>query len=228
MLGTIPASPRIPSEAEGRESKTWSTFISSLLVCTFQELLSRLLATLTEPMHRALVLKLFDKEATMTTLAHQGRNTTFLETCSAGSKTTRSEVRFSKIQRVNDVVFARLELDSALVRNFDITMLMCVLFQTRTTRMSSSKTSCSSPPPCDLLSLLLDKKKSDRAQHDLLRTPRTHVVKPSFEHSAGITPHCKENNSLQAHVRHRRAERWKNSFITILHQLFFFFFETPR
>ena len=40
----------------------------------------------------------------MTTLAHQGRNTTFLDACSAGIKTTHSEVRFSKIKGVNDVV----------------------------------------------------------------------------------------------------------------------------
>ena len=70
---------------------------------------------------------IYNKE---TTLAHQGGNTTFFDACSAGLKTTHSEVRFSKMKRVNDVVSAtppelcndfsdrvtRLELDTPPLR----------------------------------------------------------------------------------------------------------------
>ena len=40
----------------------------------------------------------------MTTPAHQGRNTTFLDSVRAGTITTRNEARFLEIKDVNDVV----------------------------------------------------------------------------------------------------------------------------
>ena len=75
MLGAIPAGPRLPSEPEAEKARLG---VPSSAACWYARFKNSSPVTLTEPMHRALVLKLFDKETTVTTLAHKGRNTTFL------------------------------------------------------------------------------------------------------------------------------------------------------